>query len=301
MQEKKGDSYLKYAEKKGLAEMSGLMSVAELDSEEKRNQAVATQKSWAVLKQFSSLRENLVQWLPIEKKDRILEIGSECGALTSFFAECAAEVTCIERSREFCAVNEVRNRNRNNIKIYQGQADQIPELKGERYDWIFLIGVLPKASFYISGAHPEEELLAWAEKHLAPGGKIVLALENRLGLRYWAGYPDEYTDRYFEALESGGISGGIRRFSKKELEKLLSHFESFSLEFYYPYPDYLFPLSVYSDGFLPKKGDLKMNYPNYDRIRAQLFQESMVYEHLIENDVYPEFANSFLVLMEEKQ
>ncbi|MFQ9152801.1 MAG: hypothetical protein ACLR6B_16255 [Blautia sp.] len=30
-------------------------------------------------------------------------------------------------------------------------------------------------------------MLQLVERHLAPGGKIVIAIENRLGLKYWAG------------------------------------------------------------------------------------------------------------------
>ena len=36
---------------------------------------------------------------------------------------------------------------------------------------------------------------------------------------------------------------------------------------------------------------------NYDRLRLQLFQESPVYDSLLDNDLFPEFSNSFLLLI----
>ena len=36
---------------------------------------------------------------------------------------------------------------------------------------------------------------------------------------------------------------------------------------------------------------------NFDRLRLQLFQESSVYDSLLDNDMFPEFSNSFLLLI----
>ncbi len=36
---------------------------------------------------------------------------------------------------------------------------------------------------------------------------------------------------------------------------------------------------------------------NFDRLRMELFQESAVYDSILDNDLYPQFANSFLVVI----
>ncbi len=43
--------------------------------------------SWPVLYHLSSLRENIVDWLPMDKDMKVLEIGSGCGAITGKLAE----------------------------------------------------------------------------------------------------------------------------------------------------------------------------------------------------------------------
>lgn len=70
-----------------------------------------------------------------------------------------------------------------------------------------------------------------------------------------------------------------------------------SMEFYYPYPDYKFPERIYSDAYLPKKGELNRNRQNFDRERIQLFSEERVYDTLIESGLFPQFSNSFLVVV----
>ena len=62
------------------------------------NHKIAQEKNWAVLFSLSHIRWNLVEWLPFEKKDRILEIGSQEGALTGILAEKVGSVSCFEPS-----------------------------------------------------------------------------------------------------------------------------------------------------------------------------------------------------------
>ena len=83
----------------------------------------------------------------------------------------------------------------------------------------------------------------------------MIAIENRLGLKYWAGCTEDHVGRYFEGLEGYHNSEGVRTFSKKEWEKLIE-ISGMRGKFYYPYPDYKFPLAIYSDEYLPRKGEL---------------------------------------------
>ena len=70
-------------------------------------------------------------------------------------------------------------------------------------------------------------------------------------------------------------------------------------EFFYPYPDYKFPLAVYSDEYLPKRGELHNNLCNMDRQRLLLFDETRAYDSLVDEGQFPEFSNSFLVILEK--
>ena len=138
------------------------------------------------------------------------------------------------------------------------------------------------------------------KKHLKPGGKIVIAIENRLGLKYWAGCTEDHVGTYFEGIEGYPNTTGVKTFSKKELEEIFEATGNWNVDFYYPYPDYKLPMTIYSDSYLPKTGELSNNRYNYDRERMQLFDETRVYDGLIHNGLFQEFSNSFLVILEEK-
>ena len=56
--------------------------------------------SWPILYHLSALRENIVEWLPIKKTDKVLEVGSGCGAITGAFARKANSVTCVDLSKK---------------------------------------------------------------------------------------------------------------------------------------------------------------------------------------------------------
>ena len=53
--------------------------------------------------------------------------------------------------------------------------------------------------------------------------------------------------------------------------------------------------------FIPKKGELKDNFCNFDRPRIQLFNEERVYDSLVDAGLFPEFSNSFLVIAKREE
>lgn len=66
--------------------------------------------------------------------------------------------------------------------------------------------------------------------------------------------------------------------------------------FYYPYPDYKFMTTLYSDRYLPKVGELSNNIRNFDRDRMLLFDEKKVFDMLIREGLFGQYSNSFLVM-----
>lgn len=277
-----------------------LLEIAKSCREEELNSVIAKRNSWPVLYHFSHIRQNIVDWIPFKKEDRVLEIGSGCGAITGALARKAGEVTCIELSRMRSTINAYRNRDYDNVKILVGNFQDIEKSLEETFDYITLIGVFEYSEGYIGTKEPYVEMLRRISRHLAPGGKLVIAIENRLGLKYWAGCTEDHVGKYFEGLEGYPETTGVKTFSRKELTDLIHAAGEFKTSFYYPYPDYKFPLAVYSDEYLPKKGELSDNFCNFDRVRMQLFEEPKVYDSLLESNLFQEFSNSFLVMVERK-
>ena len=277
-----------------------LLEVAKNYREEELNQVIAERSSWPILYHFSHIRQNILEWLPITKEHKVLEIGSGCGPITGALAKKAGSVTCIDLSKMRSTINAYRNRDCDNVKIMVGNFQDVESSLTEKYDYITLIGVFEYAEGYIGTEQPYVEMLRRISRHLAPGGKVVIAIENRLGLKYWAGCTEDHVGKYFEGIENYPETKGVRTFSRKELSDIISQAGDFKTTFYYPYPDYKFPMTIYSDKRLPKKGELRDDFCNFDRNRIQLFNEGRVYDSLTTAGLFREFSNSFLVLVERK-
>lgn len=274
-----------------------LLEIAKNKPESEFDKIIFESKSWPVLYHLSNLRANIIDWLPIDKQDNVLEIGAGCGAITWNLARKANYVSCVELSKKRSLINAYRNREFGNIEILVGNFESI-EKNIEAFDYITLIGVFEYCKSFIAKMNPYENFLLMLKKHLKKNAKIVIAIENKFGMKYWAGCKEDHTDKYFEGLEGYTTTDSVRTFSKSELENLFKSVGFDKYKFYYPYPDYKFPTVIYSDKYLPKSGQLNNNLINLDNDRLVLFDESKVFDCVIKENVFPLFANSYLVVID---
>ena len=258
---------------------------------------IEERKDWAVLYHLSPLRENIVSWIPVKKTDKVLEVGSGCGAITGALSKMAGTVECIELSRKRSLINAYRHPDCDNVTIKLGNFQDIePELACD-YDYIFLIGVFEYGQSYIGGEQPFETFMTILKKHLAGGGRMVIAIENRFGLKYWAGCKEDHLGTYFEGIEGYPRGGGVRTFTRKGLEKICHAAGVEEYSFYYPYPDYKFMTTVFSDDRLPRLGELSDNMRNFDRDRMLLFDEKNVFDSILQEGLFPLYANSYVLVI----
>ncbi|MCI9485901.1 MAG: class I SAM-dependent methyltransferase [Lachnospiraceae bacterium] len=263
-------------------------------------EAVIREKhEWAVLYHLSERRGNIVDWMEDDGEASVLEVGSGCGAVTGTLSKKYKSVTCIELSKKRSLINAYRNRDRDNVKILLGNYKDVERDLDETYDLITLIGVFEYAKGYMGSEDPYADFLNSLKKHLKPGGKIVIAIENKLGLKYWAGCAEDHCGRLYEGLEGYLNTDSVRTFTKAGLEKVINDCGCRAEGFYYPYPDYKLPTVIYSDAYLPKIGELNNNYNNFDVDRLLTFDESKVFDTVIEDGLFPIYSNSFLVVVRE--
>ena len=248
---------------------------------------------WPILYHLSNIRENLFEWYEFKKSDSVLEIGSGCGALTGMLCRKAGQVTCIELSKKRSLINASRNKSCDNLEIIVGNFQDIKI--DRKFDYVTLIGVLEYAPSYMGTDEPFAAMLTKIRNFLRPGGKVIIAIENKFGLKYFAGATEDHTGNWFEGIESYKDEHGVRTFSKREIEKLLLENRYINMEFYYPMPDYKMPTVVYSEEYLPQKGDLRNISYAYDRARYELFDEEVVYDQLCDDKLFGYFSNSFLI------
>ncbi len=274
-----------------------ILEIVRNNEEAAYGRIIEDRQSWRVLSHLSHLRENIVDWIPLRRTDKVLEVGSGCGAITGALAGKAGSVTCIELSRKRSLINACRHSQCANVTIKLGNFQDIePELPCD-YDYIFLIGVFEYAQSYIGGDEPFQTFLTIMKKHLAPDGRLVIAIENRFGLKYWAGCREDHLGTYFDGIEGYPRGGYVRTFRRRALEELCQSAGLSDYSFYYPYPDYKFMTCLYSDARLPKVGELSDNMRNFDRDRMLLFDEKNVFDSLIREEIFPQFSNSYVLVV----
>ena len=116
-----------------------LLQVAMEHEEEEFPKIIEERKSWPFFYHLSPFRTNIIDWLPFKKTDRVLEIGSGCGAITGALAKRVGSVTCIDLSKKRSLVNAYRNKKQDNITIMVGNFKDIePHLPCD-YDYVLLI------------------------------------------------------------------------------------------------------------------------------------------------------------------
>jgi len=257
------------------------------------DEIIANDDRWAILYHLTSIRRNLLEWYSFDAGSSLLEIGGGCGALTGLFTEKCSEVTTVELSKRRADVINHRHRDSNNLDIIVGNLNEIPFDK--KFDYITLIGVLEYAGAFTEGANPYLAFLKQIKKLLNPNGRLLIAIENRFGLKYFAGAVEDHTGIHFDGIQGYVNNHKFRTFGKYELEKMVEHAGYGEIDFYYPFPDYKLPHLIYSDHHLPERNELFSDSQNYDNDRLMLFREFNAFQGIIDNGQFPFFANSFLL------
>ncbi len=252
---------------------------------------------WPILYHLSPIRENIINWYPFKEGSSCLEIGAGCGAITGALCDRLDKVTAVELSKRRATINYERHKDRDNLEIIVANLNDINF--EDKFDYIILNGVLEYAGSFTKTANPYKDFLKQIKSYLKDDGKLIIAIENRYGLKYFAGAREDHTAEFFDSIEGYKNTNSVRTFGKKELEELLVSSGYPNQEFYYPHPDYKMPLEIYSSSYLPSSDTFLQPAPNFDYDRYTLFDESSAFKGIIENNQFEFFANSFLVICGE--
>jgi len=249
-------------------------------------------KRWPVIYHLSHVRQNILNWYPLAKDKDVLEIGAGCGAITGLLCEKCKHVTAIELTKIRSEINYERNKDYENLDIYIGDFFKLEIDK--KFDYITLIGVLEYAAFMSHDKNPYADMLQKIKTMLKPNGHILIAIENRFGLKYFAGAREDHTGGFFDGINGYKNNVNIKTFTKSELKELLESCGFNAYKFYYPLPDYKFPYMIYTDETIDKFDDY-LNLKALDNYRFELFNEHKVMKQLSNENVLGTFSNSFFV------
>lgn len=172
--------------------------------------------------------------------------------------------------------------------------DSFLRIRGNLTKW--LSGISGGAHL-VTGHEINTAELERLRRTLPAGAVIAAAADNRYALSGFAGA------RYFgQTNASSGMPQDAAQpalFTREALVEtaLNAGFDMADIHMYYPYPDMELPLVIYSDRYLPKKGELTNNYRNFGTDRLYIFDEAAKWDEIIEDKRFPDFANSFLMVL----
>lgn len=210
---------------------------------------------------------NILKWYPFEEKAKVLEIYEEDSILNKISENIELETTSI-----------------NDIKI-EG-----------KYDYITLIGTYAYAPILINKLNPYVEFLKVLKQHLKENGKILLAIDNRIGVKYFSGAKSKYYSRIFEGLEKKIEQSRTNLLLKSELIKFIELAEFKNYKFYYPLPDYMETSAIFTDDFLPQANHSKIIYPlHYENGSNIIYNEINILKQICDINQFTNFTNSYFV------
>lgn len=247
-------------------------------SEDEIPAAIAKDARYSVNSVFSPVRRNLLEWYPFRNDCTVLEINPGKGALTGVLCDHAKHVTVLEPSESNCDFIKCRYRDRENLTVLLADVSRFETQ--DRYDYAVMADVT------VSTAYSLEDLIAKAKTLLKPDGVMLIALNNRFGLKYWIGGTDVSAEKPFAGMQVG--------YSKAAVEDICGN-AGLQTRFYYLMPDACFPTAVFTDQHLPTYHDLQFLRYAYTPEACLVSKEQELYRDVLQNEVFPFFANAYLV------
>ena len=110
------------------------------------------------------------------------------------------------------------------------------------------------ANLFTRSDNPAQTLLEKISKNLKPNGKLILAIENQIGLKYFAGALEDHLGQPMIGIENRYYKDQPQTFGRKILTGMLNKAGFKSIELLAPFPDYKLPTFVITEnGFTNNK------------------------------------------------
>jgi glycosyltransferase involved in cell wall biosynthesis/2-polyprenyl-3-methyl-5-hydroxy-6-metoxy-1,4-benzoquinol methylase len=254
---------------------------------------------WASLYHLGTARGNILRPFEHCLSGRVLEIGAGCGAISRYLGECGGQVLSLEGSVRRARIAASRTRDLDNVTVLAERFDAFDT--EQRFDVITLIGVLEYASMFSRDSDAALSMLKRVHQLLEPDGKLFIAIENQLGLKYFAGAPEDHLCVPMYGIEGRYIKGQPQTFGRRRLVELITAAGFEQTQFLYPAPDYKLPHSITTErGFGVRSFDAAALAWQNVKKDPQLpgatgFNLERAWPVVIDNGLGMELANSFLI------
>lgn len=259
---------------------------------------------WPSEYHLSSDRSNLLRSYDLSNVSCALELGSGCGAITRYLGEQGISVDAIEGSGPRAQLGKLRCRDLDNVTVVNANYTEL-ELPNKHYDLILFIGVIEYAKKFYPAALTDKEatiaILNQAREHINDHGLVMVAIENRLGLKYILGQHEDHYSKRYVGIHGYQNSPGISTYSEQEWRELIDLAGYKDCSFSYPFPDYKIPrLSMGED--YAKNDPFAFNHlegtfaRDYTRPARRSITESIAWQAASQGKFLSTIANSFCLI-----
>ena len=256
---------------------------------------------WPTRYHFSYQRANLLRPLDIRPGMRVLDVGAGSGALARYVGEQGADVVALEGNPRRAEATAVRCADLPNVTVVAGALSDVD--RAERFDLVLLVGVLEYSASAIGGAGGPAGMLERARSLLAPGGSVVVAIENQIGLKYLLGGREDHVGRPWVGVEGYAGPPGVRTWTRRELRRMLDDAGLDRQHWLAPFPDYKLPSVVvderlYDEPDAPDLLDQLVLRPVVclDQAPVRLADAAGAHRVFADAGLAADVANSFLVV-----
>lgn len=265
---------------------------------------------WAIEYHLCPERTNLLRPFNFSGLN-VLEVGAGMGAVSRLLAERAKHLTIIEGTESRFGALNARLRDLDN---WTGQVGNLINVNlEEKFDVVVVVGVLEYAELFIpsdttTNQNPFERFVAKCKSFLKPEGVLILAIENRIGLKYWAGITEDHLGTQFDGICGYADTPTAKTFSQKELTDLFQTVGFSTFEWFYPFPDYKIPSLIITSDMIQKAPNaaaaLAATKHSRDYVSPKikrLFPDTLALKGISDAGLLEAFSNSFLVMSSQQE
>lgn len=226
------------------------------------------------------LPKGLLKWYEFEKGGRTLYVA---GALDDYEP---LEEALLESGLKVDSLS---------LSLLEQSFEKNKKCKGAVYDYIVLSGALERSRY-------PEGILHFLKDILKPSGKLIMGMDNRLGVRYFCGEKDPFTLRVYDGIdnyskvgikERNKISG--RNYSMSEIKEMLQNVGFEQYKFYSVFPELRRPQVLLAEGYTPNEAlDIRV-FPQYNSPETIFLEEEKLYGTLLKEGLLHVMANGYFI------
>ncbi len=260
---------------------------------------------WPSEYHLTSDRSNLLRGFDLSFAKTALELGSGCGAISRYLGEQGIRVDAIEGSAIRADLGRRRCKGLDNVRVISANYNKL-KLPRQHYDLVLFVGVIEYAQRFKPKSRSNRdaalEILQQAKKYLSPNGVVIVAIENRLGLKYILGHHEDHYSKRYVGINGYPDSAGIATYSHEEWQQLALDAGFNENSFTYPFPDYKIPRVVLTQSYVDNnpyafnhlEGMVSRDY-TVPAGRSPL--ESIAWQAASKGNFLHTVANSFCILL----